>query len=176
MPAIEALAAILGIIVAALTIARTFSRPKVNADIIEGSFEEVVKPASGRPAPALSRAEFDRLAATMPVEWVVYEGATPPLKLKIRGATDAMHRQSFRKHLAGIGEEAFHRLTFEQQRAITRAVNAELYVLDWDGAHYANGNKIPFSAPSLELMLQKDPDLDAFLSGQARRINPSPDV
>ena len=38
MPAIEALAAILGIIVAALTIARTFSQPKAKGDIIEGSF------------------------------------------------------------------------------------------------------------------------------------------
>jgi hypothetical protein len=108
----------------------------------------------------------------MPVEWVTYEGTTPPLKLKIRGATEAMYRQLFQKAVKAIGEETFGRMTGEQQHAVTCSINAELYVLDWDGAHYANGNKIPFSAPSLELMLQKDPDLEAFLRGQAQRISP----
>jgi hypothetical protein len=177
MPAIEALAAILGIIVAALTIYRSLGAAKAPANSaeepLEGKFTTVHSLAV---PPPLSRAEFERQAAAMPVEWIVYEGSTPPLKLKIRGASESLYRQFARKHIAGIGEDNYNRMTPEQQRAVTRAINAELYVLDWDGAHYANGNKIPFSAPSLELMLQKDPDLEAFLNGQVRRISPKPDA
>ncbi|HEY2068559.1 MAG TPA: hypothetical protein VGG48_03305 [Rhizomicrobium sp.] len=173
MPLVEALAAILGIIVAVLTIIRSLSGPKTAGKTIEGTFDEVVNPPRETAPPPLSRAEFERQAASMPVEWVTYDGMTPPLKLKIRGTTEAMYRQFARKHINAIGEEAFNRMTPERQRDVLRAINAELYVLDWEGACYANGNAIPFSAPSLELMLQRDPDLDAFLNGQVKRISPS---
>lgn len=180
MPVIEALAAILGIIVAALTLYRSFTGAKTDDTAIEGTFHRVETPAAGghtaSTPPSLTRAAFEQQAASMKVEWVTYEGTTPPLKLKIRGASEAMHQYFARKHIHAIGEDAYSHMTPEQQRAVTRAINAELYVLDWDGAHYANGNKIPFSAPSLELMLQKDPDLDAFLSGQAKRISPAWDA
>jgi hypothetical protein len=172
MPAIEALAAILGIIVAALTIYRSLRAPKTPASAteepLEGKFTTV---HSLTVPPPLSRAEFERQVAAMPVEWIVYEGSTPPLKLKIRGISEALYRQFARRHIGTIGEDIYNRMTPEQQRAVTRAINAELYVLDWDDARYANGNKIPFSAPSLELLLQKDPDLEAFLNGQIRRIS-----
>jgi hypothetical protein len=176
MPIIEALATLLGIIVAVLTIMRTLASEKRTEGQIQGTVSRTNSPAAPHltlsPLP-LTRADFEQLLAKMPVEWVAYEGMTPPLKLKIRGTTDVLYRYLLRKKIDGIGEDAYKLMNLEQQSAATRAVSAELYVLDWEGAQYVNGNAIPFSASSLELMLQRDPDLEAFLSGQVKRISPS---
>ncbi len=112
----------------------------------------------------------------MPVEWVTYLGATPPLKLKIRGTSLEMYRRACRKYIDLIGEENFRRLSPEQAKATTRQINAETYVLDWEGAMYPNGAPMPFIPASLATMLGNDPHLEAFLSNEVERISPKWDV
>jgi len=109
----------------------------------------------------------------MPIEWVTYLGATPPLKLKIRGTTEMMYRQASRKFINLLGQENFERLSNQEKLAAIHAINADIYVLDWEGAFYPNGSPMPFSPSALALLLDKDEHLNVFLSDQVARISPA---
>ncbi len=119
------------------------------------------------PQPVRAAQELQTQAASMPVAWVTYPGATPPLKLKIRGCSEEMYQGAWRKYT-----DLFAQLSREQIHAYRPLINAEIYVLDWEGALYPNGVPIPFTPDGLAILLRNDPHLDAFLSDQVRQVSP----
>lgn len=148
---------------------------KTTLTTVQGTFDEHGNFRAGPPPPValpLTPEEFDRQAASMAIEWVTYEGMTPPLKLKIRGTTEMTYRQVCRKYINAIGQEQFEQWPENQKLGLIRTVNSELYVLEWEGAQYGNGNPMPFSPSNLALLLEQDPHLNAFLSDEVARISP----
>jgi hypothetical protein len=175
MAVLGAIVAILTIIGLILQIAKNTGGIKTTTSTVQGHFDEGGKfhPGPALPAPLpLTQEEFDRQLASMPVEWVTYMGATPSVRLKIRGVTELMYRQICRKYINMMGQEQFERMPFSEKDAVIRMINSELYVLDWDGAAYPNGNPMPFSPSALMLLLDKDQHLRAFLSDEVARISP----
>jgi hypothetical protein len=128
------------------------------------------------PLPARSGQELQQQAESMVVEWVTYPGATPPLRLKIRGATYEMYRRVARKYIDQVGQDNFERLSMEQIQVVNRSMMAEAYVLDWEGAQYPNGAPKPFLPASLALLLNSDPHLEEFLIHHGERISPKWDL
>jgi len=108
----------------------------------------------------------------LPTRWVTYMGATPPLKLEIRGQSYETYRRVMRKHLDGISDGARRAMTETMLHDINLLVVADAYVIDWEGATYANGNPMPFSPAELSARMAVDPPLVSFVTENARAISP----
>ena len=103
---------------------------------------------------------------------MTYNGATPPLRLHVRGQTYEGFRRVIRKYIDRIGQDHFDQLSQQQKEEFLLPVVAEAYVSDWEGAQYPNGNAMPFSPANLAIMMAKDPHLGAFVESEAERISP----
>lgn len=176
MGAVTAVATVLGIVVSILTIVGMLGGKTKTIATIPGTFDREGKFHPGPPPPLpmpLTPEEFERTVASMPVKWVTYEGTTPPLNLKIRGASEEMFVQACRRCVNDIGQDRYDRMTVQERENVVKSVMAGLYVLGWQGARYSNGSEMPFSPPDMTLMLERDPHLVTFLSEQVRQISPS---
>ena len=49
-------------------------------------------------------------------------------------------------------------------------INAQAYVLDWEGAQYPNGNPLPFSPDRLAILMRKDEILRVFVTDEAWKL------
>jgi hypothetical protein len=124
------------------------------------------------PLPKRTQNELEQLQNPMRTEWVAYGGATPPLRLHVRGQSYEGFRRVTRKHIDLTGQDNFDRLSQQQKVEFLLPVIAEAYVLDWEGAQYANGNAMPFSPANLAIMMAKDPHFGAFVQSAAERLSP----
>lgn len=122
--------------------------------------------------PTPSQAELAARSAAMPSEWVEYPGATPPLKLHVRGQTYETYRLFVRKHLNGVGQEVFEAMSPAMAANFHHTVMADAYVCGWEGAAYPNGAPLAFTPQKLALMLDSDPYLEGFLLETAHRLCP----
>jgi hypothetical protein len=124
------------------------------------------------PLPRRTQKELEQIENSMQTEWVTYNGATPPLRLHVRGQTYEGFRRVIRKYIDRIGQDHFDQLSQQQKEEFLLPVVAEAYVSDWEGAQYPNGNAMPFSPANLAIMMTKDPHLGAFVESEAERISP----
>jgi hypothetical protein len=122
--------------------------------------------------PQRTAEEIHQIQDSMSIEWVVYSGATPPLRLRVSGQTYESYRRIVRKHIDEIGQENMERLSPELLNSFNNAIIADAYVVDWEGAQYPNGNAMPYSTENLSVLLARDPYLLNFLTTEARRISP----
>ena len=116
--------------------------------------------------------EVEALIESMPSKWVFYEGMTPPLKLKVRYQTYENFRRFSRKYIDGIGQHNFERLSQEQQQDLLLHIAADAYVCDWEGAHYPNGNPLPYTPANLFSLMTSDPLLINFITEQSHKLGP----
>ena len=56
--------------------------------------------------PKKSAEEIGGELAQLPSKWLMYDGATPPLELKVRGITEELYRRLMRAHLDAFGQNA----------------------------------------------------------------------
>jgi hypothetical protein len=124
------------------------------------------------PLPPRSQKELEQIQKSMRTEWVTYGGATPPLRLHVRGQSYEGFRRVVRKYIDLTGQDRFDRLSQQQKEEFLLPVMAEAYVSDWEGAQYPNANPMPFSPANLAIMMAKDPHLGAFVQSEAERISP----
>ena len=124
------------------------------------------------PLPQRTQTELEQIVSSMQTEWVTYAGATPPLRLRVRGQSYEGFRRVIRKYIDLKGQDHFDRLSQEQKMEFLLPVIADAYVSDWEGAQYPNGNAMPFSPANLAIMMAKDPHLGAFVKSEAERISP----
>lgn len=129
------------------------------------------------PLPDKSPEEIKADFAAMSSEWVEYAGATPPLKLRIRGLTHENLRRVSRKLIDELGgQRAIDQLPVDQATQLLFGMNsklvAEAYVLEWDGALYPNGAPMPYSAANMATRLDADPYLMTFVTDHAHRLSP----
>jgi hypothetical protein len=123
--------------------------------------------------------EVQAVSDAMPSEWCVYEGMTPPLRLKIRGQSRENYVRITRQHIGGHGPDSYALLTEAQRNDLNLRITADAYVTDWEGATYPNGNPLPFSLDNLMALIEKDTLLLAFIRDNAHRLSPpwpSPEV
>lgn len=121
-----------------------------------------------------SAAEIQSSLDNMPTKWVAYEGMTPPLQLKIRGLTGDLYQTFVHFHVDAYGRQQLESMS-PQDRAETLqklrpAINAEAYVVDWNGAQYPNGNPLRFSPDNLAAFMRKDEMLVNFISEEAGNL------
>lgn len=124
------------------------------------------------PLPQQFQKELEQTQNSMQTKWVTYDGATPPLRLHIRGQTYEGFRRVSRKHIDLFGQHNFDQLSQRQREEFLLGVVADAYISDWKGARYPNGNAMPFSSANLAIMMAKDPHLGAFVQSEAERISP----
>jgi hypothetical protein len=124
------------------------------------------------PLPRRTQNELKQIQNSMRTEWVTYGGATPPLRLHVRGQSYEGFRRVTRKYIDLTGQDNFDRLSQQQQVEFLIPVIAEAYVLAWEGAQYSNGNEMPFSPANLAIMMAKDPHFGAFVQSEAERLSP----
>ena len=136
------------------------------------------EPHDDRPTlPDRSTGELQTMLDSMPVEWVTYEGMTPPLRLKVRGLTQELYRRFTRAQLDAFGQDTLDKLPMAQKMDVMKGllpvINATAYVLDWSGAQYPNGNTLPYTPENLATFMRKDEMLRNFVSNEAGRIGPT---
>jgi hypothetical protein len=124
------------------------------------------------PLPQRTQKESEQIQNSMRTDWVTYGGATPPLRLHVRGQSYEGFRRVTRKYIDLTGQDNFDRLSQQQKVEFLLPVIAEAYASDWEGAQYSNGNAIPFSPANLAIMMAKDPHLGAFVQSEAERLSP----
>jgi hypothetical protein len=124
------------------------------------------------PLPQRAQKELEQIQSSMRTEWVTYAGATPPLRLHVRGQSYEGFRRVTRKYIDLTGQDNFDRLSQQQKVEFLLPVIAEAYVSDWEGAQYSNGNAMPFSPANLAIMMAKDPHFGAFVQCEAERLSP----
>ena len=169
----SAIIGVLVIVILALVIIQMVGGTKTK---ITYQFEP--QPGTGPPPlPGRTPGEIKEALDAMPSEWVTYEGATPPLKLHIRGLTHENLRRVSRKLIDQMGgQQAMDQLPVEQVTQLMLGMNsnliAEAYVLDWEGARYPNGAPMPFSASNMATRLDGDPYLLTFVTDHAHRLSP----
>ena len=138
------------------------------------------EPQQGYEPPPLPERTPDEIKAgfdAMPSEWVTYEGATPPLRLHLRGSTYENLRRVSRNLIDQMGgQKAMDQLPVEQVTQLMFGINskliAEAYVLDWEGAQYPNGAAMPFSSSNMAALLDSDSYLLTFVTDHAHRLSP----
>jgi hypothetical protein len=128
--------------------------------------------ASYRPLPAITASEAKRRVESMPAEWVTYAGATPPLKLLVRGQSYENYRRLTREAIDEIGQHNFSLLSQAQREGVSYGVIAKAYVVDWEGAVYPNGGVMPFSISNVTARLAGDQHLVGFVTDEAHRLSP----
>ena len=124
------------------------------------------------PLPTRTQKELESAQNSMRTEWVTYDGATPPLRLHVRGQSYEGFRRVTRKYIDLTGQDNFDRLSQQQKVEFLLPVIAEAYVSDWEGAQYSNGNAMPFSPANLAIMMARDPHFGAFVQSEAERLSP----
>jgi hypothetical protein len=124
------------------------------------------------PLPKRTQKELEQIQNSMRTEWVTYGGATPPLRLHVRGQSYEGFRRVTRKYIDLTGQDNFDRLSQQQKVEFLLPVMAEAYVSDWEGAQYSNGSAMPFSPANLAIMMAKDPHFGAFVQSEAERLSP----
>ena len=67
----------------------------------------------------LSEAEIQSQYAMMPTDWVIYQGMSPPLQLKVRGLTEELYRRVMRRHLDAFGQDTLERMPMPEKLART---------------------------------------------------------
>jgi hypothetical protein len=171
------LISILVVAILALVVVRMIVGTKTTVTMIPGSVDQSGKfypaIAGASPLPQRTSEEIERLLNSMPVAWIIYNGMTPPLRLRIRGTNDELYRRFCRKFIDGVGQENFSHFSPQQIAAARCCINAEAYAVDWEGPKYPNGNAIPFSPSILATMLQKDSFFDAFLTEEVGKLTPN---
>ena len=169
---ISVIVGVLVIVILALVIIRMVSGSKTTI-IYQMESQQGGPP----PLPDRSSAEIKASFDAMPSEWVTYMGATPPLKLHVRGLTRENLRRVSRKLIDEMGgQAAMDRLPVDEVTQLmlgmgTRMV-AEGYVLDWEGAQYPNGAALPYSTANMTARLDADPYLVTFVTDHAHRLSP----
>jgi hypothetical protein len=127
--------------------------------------------------PHRSDAEIQALLASMPTEWVTYEGMTPPLQLKVRGLTQELFRRFVSAQHDNFGRDVLARLSTSEQIEVGKSLLPNVislaYVVDWKGVAYPNGNPVPYTPDNLASLLRKDEMLTNFIDAQAERIGPA---
>jgi hypothetical protein len=127
--------------------------------------------------PKRSEAEIDSLLASMPTAWVVYDGMTPALNLKIRGMTEELYRRFTSRALDDYGRQVLNSLPYQEMMAVAASllpsINAEAYVVEWNGAQYPNGNPLPATVDNLAMLIRNDEMLRNFISNEAERLSPT---
>ena len=159
---------VLLIIVLSLAIIRALVGTTTRYTVIPNQPESVFDPAPG----VRTAAEIGAISDTMSSEWCVYEGVTPPLRLKIRGQSLENYARITRLHLDEFGRDSYAALPPQQQAQILSRISADAYVVDWEGALYPNGNPLPFTQQNLMAMIEKDSFLWPFIQEHAHRLSP----
>ncbi|MDR3513477.1 MAG: hypothetical protein P4L73_17700 [Caulobacteraceae bacterium] len=131
-----------------------------------------VQPSALPPLPKLTPAEIEARSSAMVSEWVEYAGATPPLRLHVRGQSHETYRLFSRKHIDLIGEDAVQAMPETMLANLNHIVMADAYVTGWEGAVYPNGAPMPYSPRNLAIMMGADPYLVTFISQTAERLSP----
>jgi hypothetical protein len=165
---IYAIAGVLLIILLVIRIAQATSGTKTVL-----TYEARSGGSSPRPLPELqpkSASEVDSIL-DLPTEWVTYAGATPPLRLNMRGQSLDGYRYTLRKFAAEMGIDVSD-LPPEAMENVARITTAMAYVVDWEGATYANGAPLAYSARAMAAKLEADPELSIFVSENAQRLSP----
>ena len=165
---------ILLIVVLVLLIVRLVGGTKTSITYQVGPQDSDALPALPQRAPAEVKAIFDG----MPSKWVTYAGATPPLRLHVRGMNYEGLRRVTRKLIdEGVGQHIVDRIPEGQlpqfMAGLQPQLVAEAYVLDWDGAQYPNGGAMPFSVANVAARLSADPYLMTFVTDEAHQLSPS---
>ncbi len=124
------------------------------------------------PLPARSSEEVAAMIADMPSNWLIYDGMTPSLRLQIRGQSYENYRRVTRKYIDEIGQDNFALLSPEQLQSVNNLIMSEAYVVAWEGAHYPNGNPLPFTPQNLAILLDRDAFLVSFITDEAHRLSP----
>jgi hypothetical protein len=124
------------------------------------------------PLPKRTDEEIKAHDETLQMEWVTYNGRTPPLRLKLRGNTYEGFRRVIRKYIDIVGQDHFDGLSHAERMQLMPLFIAEAYVIEWEGAQYPNGAPMPYSPANLALFMAGDQHLIVFADQESQRISP----
>ena len=125
--------------------------------------------------PTRSETEIQTILDSMPTKWLIYEGSTPPLNIRVRGLSREFYRRFWRNHLDTMQNYLDTLPPKEKQDFVmsqTPNVNALAYVVEWNGALYPNGNPLPGTVDNLAVLIRKDEMLRNFISEESGKISP----